>query len=50
MLLTTDCVQQQRIILPGRRLAILEETFIAAWEERKKMTLDGAVSYALKEY
>jgi predicted ATPase/DNA-binding XRE family transcriptional regulator len=31
------------------RAALGKETFIAAWEEGKKMTLDEAVSYALKE-
>jgi tetratricopeptide (TPR) repeat protein len=31
------------------RAALGEEAFIAAWEEGKKMTLEEAVSYALKE-
>ena len=32
------------------RAALGEETFLAAWEEGRKMTLDEAATYALNEH
>ena len=36
--------------IAAARAALREETFAAAWEEGKAMTLDQAIAYALEDY